>query len=70
MRVRDIESGEVREFALGEDAGERYRIRVERLAERLREFCTRRAITYVRAFGAANLDRILTGELPRLGLVV
>jgi len=70
LRVRDIESGEIREFALGEDAGERYRARVERLAQRLREFCTRRAITYVRAFGAPNLDRILTGELPRLGLVV
>jgi uncharacterized protein (DUF58 family) len=70
MRVRDSESGEVRELALGEDAGERYRGRVEELAARLRDFCTRRGITYVRAFGAANLDRILIGEFPRLGLVV
>jgi len=70
MRIRDVESGEIRELALGEDAGARYRRRVEDLAERLRDFCTRRAITYVRAFGASNLDRILTGELPRLGLVV
>ncbi len=70
MRVRDSESGEIRELALGQDAGERYRRRVEELAGRLRDFCTRRAITYVRAFGAQNLDRILTGEFPRLGLVV
>ncbi|HUY19913.1 MAG TPA: DUF58 domain-containing protein [Candidatus Binataceae bacterium] len=70
MRVRDSESGEVRELALGEDAGERYRRRVEELAARLRDFCTRRGITYVRAFGAPNLDHILTSEFPRLGLVV
>ena len=70
MRVRDSESGEVRELAFGEDAGERYRRRVEELAARLRDFCNRRGITYVCAFGAANLDRILIGEFPRLGLVV
>jgi uncharacterized protein (DUF58 family) len=70
MRVRDSESGEIRELTLADDAGERYRRRVEELAARLRDFCTRRAITYVRAFGAHNLDRILTGEFPRLGLVV
>jgi uncharacterized protein (DUF58 family) len=70
MRIRDIETGEIRELALGDDAGERYRRRVEELAERLRDFCGRHAITYVRAFGAGNLDRIITGELPRLGLVV
>ncbi len=70
MRIRDIETGEIRELAPGDDAGERYRRRVEELAERLRDFCGRHAITYVRAFGAGNLDRIITGELPRLGLVV
>jgi uncharacterized protein (DUF58 family) len=70
MRVRDSESGEIRELALGQDAGQRYRGRVEELAGRLRDFCTHRAITYVRAFGAQNLDRIVTGEFPRLGLVV
>jgi uncharacterized protein (DUF58 family) len=69
LRVRDAESGALREVAMTPETTARYRRRVEEFIERLREFCTRRGIIYVPAFGAANFERIITQEFPRLGLV-
>jgi uncharacterized protein (DUF58 family) len=68
-RVRDSESGEVREVTLNGQTLEAYRRRVASLAEALHQYCNRRAIAYVAAFGARNLDSIITGEFPKLGLI-
>ncbi len=68
-RMRDCETGEIREMVLGAQAAAACRGKVERIARRLREFCAARSITYVAAFGAANLERIITQEFPRLGVV-
>ncbi len=68
-RVRDCESGEVREVVLGADAAEACRRRAEQIGVRLRDFCTSRAIAYVSAFGADNFDEIVDREFPKLGIV-
>ncbi|HTY54672.1 MAG TPA: DUF58 domain-containing protein [Candidatus Binataceae bacterium] len=68
-RMRDCESGQIREIVLGPQAAAACRAKVEQISRRLREFCAARSITYVAAFGAGNLDRIITQEFPRLGLV-
>jgi len=68
-RMRDTETGQIREIVLGPQAAAACRRKVEEIARRLREFCVSRSITCVTAFGATNLERILTDEFPRLGLV-
>jgi hypothetical protein len=68
-RARDAETGEVREVVFGPREAEVCRQRVEAHAERLREFCSRRGITYARAFGASHLDQIMADEFPRLGVI-
>ncbi len=68
-RVRDAETGEMRETVFGRDSAERCRRRVEQMGARLREFCTSRGIVYTQAFGARNLDTFMERELPALGVV-
>ena len=68
-RMRDCETGQIREIVLGAQAAAACRSKVEHIVRRLRDFCAARSITYVSAFGAANLERIITQEFPRLGLV-
>jgi uncharacterized protein (DUF58 family) len=68
-RVRDCETGELREIALGPQATEACRSRVEQISSRLRQFCTSREIAYARAFGASRMEQIIESEFPRLGLV-
>jgi len=68
-RMRDCETGRIREIVLGAQAAAACRAKVEQIVRRLRDFCAARSITYVSAFGAANLERIITQEFPRLGLV-
>lgn len=68
-RVRDCETGEMRDVTFGPAAAEACRMRAERHADQVRGFCARRGITYVPAFGAARLDDILKRELPRLGVL-
>lgn len=69
FRVRDAETGEVRETALGPAMAAALRRKAEKIAARIREICTAHAITYAPAFGAGNLDSIMERELPRLGIV-
>ena len=69
VRVRDAETGEVRETVLGPTTAAAIRRKVEKIAARIREICTTHAITYARAFGAGNLESIMERELPRLGIV-
>jgi uncharacterized protein (DUF58 family) len=68
-RLRDIETGEVREAAIGPETAAACRRRVDALASRLREFCAARGIVYARAFGAGNLEAFMERELPALGVV-
>jgi hypothetical protein len=68
-RVRDCETGEMREVTFGPREAEACRQRVEDHAERLREFCGRRGVTYARAFGASQFDAIVAREFPRLGVI-
>ncbi|HXZ88187.1 MAG TPA: DUF58 domain-containing protein [Candidatus Binataceae bacterium] len=68
-RARDSETGEMREVMLGAREAEACRQRVEMHADRLRDFCTRRGISYARAFGASQLDAIIAQEFPRLGVI-
>jgi hypothetical protein len=68
-RVRDCETGQLREVTFGAHESEICRRRVEQHAERLSSFCTRHGIVYSRAFGVSNLDAIMSREFPRLGVI-
>jgi uncharacterized protein (DUF58 family) len=68
-RVRDAETGEVRETVFGPEAAAACRRKVEQLAEALRDFCARHDIAYTQAFGANNFDSFMERELPALGVV-
>ena len=69
FRVRDAETGEVRETVLGPATVAALRAKVEKIAVRIREICKTHAITYAQAFGAGNLERFMERELPLLGIV-
>ena len=68
-RVRDCESGELREVTFGPRGSEICRQRVEEHALGLSSFCDRHQIMYSRAFGASNLDTIISREFPCLGVI-
>ncbi|HLI79657.1 MAG TPA: DUF58 domain-containing protein [Candidatus Binataceae bacterium] len=68
-RVRDSESGEIREVAFGPELAAACRSRVAAISERLHEFCVSHAIVYAQAFGARHLDAILERELPVMGVI-
>ncbi|MBV8771623.1 MAG: DUF58 domain-containing protein [Deltaproteobacteria bacterium] len=68
-RVRDCETGELREVTFGSHESEMCRRRVEEHAARLSNFCDRHGIVYCRAFGASNLEAIMSREFPRLGVI-
>ncbi len=69
FRVRDAETGEVRETVLGPAMVAALRLKVQRIAVRIRDICTMHAITYAQAFGAVNLESFMERELPLLGIV-
>jgi hypothetical protein len=69
-RIRDCESGEIREATLGAAAGQACHTRALRHAEELRSFCASRGITHAQAFGAEQADEIVMREFPRLGGMV
>lgn len=68
-RVRDCETGELREVTFGARESEICRRRVEEHATQLGSFCERHGIVCSRAFGASNLDAIISREFPRLGVI-
>jgi uncharacterized protein (DUF58 family) len=68
-RVRDSETGELRDVVFGPAAAEACRRRGADHAQRLSSFCSRRGIMYAPAFGASHLDEIMTREFPRLGVI-
>ena len=68
-RVRDCESGELREVAFGPGLAAACRRRVAAISERIHDFCAGHAIVYAQAFGARHLDAILERELPIMGVI-
>jgi uncharacterized protein (DUF58 family) len=68
-RVRDAETGEMRETVFGPEAAAACRRKVEQLSAAVRDFCTARGIAYTQAFGARTLDTFIERELPALGVV-
>jgi uncharacterized protein (DUF58 family) len=68
-RVRDSESGELREVAFGPELAAACRNRVAAISERIHDFCAGHAIVYAQAFGARHLDAILERELPVMGVI-
>jgi uncharacterized protein (DUF58 family) len=68
-RVRDCESGELRDVVFGPTAAAACCRRVTDHAARLSGFCSRYGIRYAPAFGASHLDDIIAREFPRLGVI-
>ncbi len=68
-RVRDCESGELRDVVFGLASAAACRRRVADHAAGLSGFCSRNGIVYAPAFGASRLDDIIAHEFPRLGVI-
>jgi uncharacterized protein (DUF58 family) len=68
-RIRDAETGEVREAIFGPDLAAACRRKVEQIVERIRAICLAQGVVYAQAFGAATLDNFMERELPLLGIV-
>ncbi|HUA33443.1 MAG TPA: DUF58 domain-containing protein [Candidatus Binataceae bacterium] len=68
-RIRDAESGEMREAVFGPEAAAVCRRKVEQLVERIRAICAAIGVVYAQAFGASTLDNFMERELPLLGIV-
>ncbi|HKD67926.1 MAG TPA: DUF58 domain-containing protein [Candidatus Binataceae bacterium] len=68
-RLRDCETGEVREVTITASVVEACRRRLEDMREELHLHCAGHGITFAAAVGAQNLDDFMVRELPRLGLV-
>ena len=68
-RIRDSESGEVREVVFGPELAQMSQRKVAALSRRIRDFCLDHGIVYMQAFGARNFDAILERELPLLGVI-
>jgi uncharacterized protein (DUF58 family) len=69
FRIRDAETGEVRETIFGPAAVAALRRKVDQIASRIRDICTTHAITYAQAFGAGSFENFMEQELPLLGIV-
>ncbi|HEY2106114.1 MAG TPA: DUF58 domain-containing protein [Candidatus Binataceae bacterium] len=68
-RLRDCETGEIREVTMTPTVAEACRRRLDNLREDLQQHCAGHGISYAAAVGAHNLDDFMVRELPRLGLV-
>jgi len=68
-RIRDAETGTIREVVFGPVQAEACRVRGQSHADHVRAFCRRRGIAYAAAFGANRADEIIRHEFPRLGII-
>jgi uncharacterized protein (DUF58 family) len=69
FRVRDAETGEIRETIFSPATAAALRRKVEKIASRIREICTTHSISYAQAFGAGTFEDFMQRELPKLGIV-
>jgi uncharacterized protein (DUF58 family) len=68
-RVRDVETGEIRETIFGPETASACRAKVEQICDRVRALCARHNTIYAQAFGANNLENFMERELLNLGMV-
>jgi hypothetical protein len=68
-RLRDCETGEIREVTMTPTVAEACRRRLDDLREGLQLHCAGHGISYAAVVGTQNLDDFMVRELPRLGLV-
>jgi uncharacterized protein (DUF58 family) len=68
-RIRDSETGEVREITFGPAVAQACRVRAARHAGQLAKFCTRSGIALAQAFDARRVDEIVLREFPKLGVI-
>ena len=68
-RIRDAETGTIREVMFGPAQAEACRNRARIHADRIRDFCRRRGVAHAAAFGANRADEIIRNEFPRLGII-
>ncbi|HUY28721.1 MAG TPA: DUF58 domain-containing protein [Candidatus Binataceae bacterium] len=68
-RVRDAETGAMRETVFGTESAQACRRKVEEISAQVREFCAARGAVYTRAFGASSLETFFEHELGALGVV-
>jgi uncharacterized protein (DUF58 family) len=69
FRLRDCETGEIREVTMTPAAVEACKRRVSQLRAELQQFCAHRDVIYGAAIGTSCFDDFLVRELPRIGLV-
>lgn len=68
-RIRDSETGEMREIAFGPATAQACRARAVQQAEQLADFCAARGIMQAQAFDASRADEIILREFPKLGVI-
>ena len=68
-RLRDCETGELREITITPAVVQSCQRRLAQMRDEVQKFCTSHGITYAAVIGADSLDDFLVRELPRLGLV-
>ncbi len=68
-RIRDAETGAIREVVFGPAQAEACRNRARLHADHVRDFCRRRGIAYAAAFGAGHANDIIRHEFPHLGMI-
>jgi uncharacterized protein (DUF58 family) len=70
LRLRDVESGSMREVSLAERDRRRYREAFLARAGHLRGFCHRRRAGYARVLAGDGVERALTGPLATTGVLL
>lgn len=68
-RIRDSETGAVREITFDAAAAAACRARIEERAAQLSQFCAKKAIAHALAIDAAQADAIIRREFPGLGVI-
>jgi len=69
LRLRDLEDGDVAEITVTRALLNRYRRNLRAYSERLRDFCTRRGVTYMFTSTAVPFDQLVLNYLRRRGLL-
>jgi hypothetical protein len=68
-RVRDAETGEVRETIFGPETAAACVRKIAQIGDHVREVCKSHAVTYAQASGANNFETFMEREMPLFGIV-
>ncbi len=69
LRLRDVEDGDIAEITVTRALLNRYRRNLEAYSRQLRDFCTRRGVTYMFTSTAVPFDQLVLNYLRRRGLL-